>query len=162
MTILGMLVGGFVIGGLFIVDDSAYERTKFDSMMDKYYGNYKITDALTHELMIVSYAYNKREPRFFTKYTARSDPDTFDVTVAEAAEASSAFPGYFKPKELNGEVLVDGAMIANNPAYFASAFARHLYGKDNIKTISVGAGRPWVEPLVKGESVNALVWMEKL
>lgn len=147
---------------VYFTSDSSFERDDYDNQIGQYYGDYRLEDALTHEVMIVAYAYNKREPRFFTKYTAKNDPEIFDISIAEAVEASTAFPGYFKPKVIGNETLVDGAIIANNPAYYADAFAKHLYGKENIMTLSLGAGRPSVIPFSPDTQVNALTWIERL
>lgn len=163
LAIFGALVSGIVVYGIYFTTDSSYDRSDFTEFVKSQFGTHKFESAITSELMIVAYAYNKREPRFYTKHTAKTNPEIFDVTIADAVEGSTAFPGYFQPyKSPNNETLVDGALIANNPSYYADSFARHLYGKENINTFSVGAGRANVEPIDPKETVSALTWIQRL
>jgi uncharacterized protein len=67
------------------------------------------------------------------------------VTLDVAAGASSAAPGYFDPRIYeNGygvrEVLVDGAIIANNPSMYAFIFASEFKKNKDIRVISLGTG----------------------
>ena len=162
LAFLGALVAAAVIYGIYFTAESTYNRGKFDNFIKSRFGELKMKDAITAELMLVAYAYNIREPRFYTKHTALTQPKTFDIPIAEAVEASISFPGYFKPFVSNGEVLVDGSLIANNPAYYADCFARHLYDQKNIKTFSIGAGRPEVVPFGPQEQVSAFTWIQRL
>ena len=40
-------------------------------MMEAYYGDKTVEDALTDEILIVAYEYNSQQPRFYSKYFAR-------------------------------------------------------------------------------------------
>jgi hypothetical protein len=50
---------------------SSYDRHGIERVCDEMFGTTSIMDALTEEIMIVSYDYNARTPRVFTKYGAR-------------------------------------------------------------------------------------------
>ena len=87
-----------------------------------------VSNALANEVMIVSFSYNVQEPRFYSKLEAKSNPAVYDVSMQLAAAATSAMPGFFNPKShVNGlnddEMLVDGEIIASNPAMYAFVFA---------------------------------------
>jgi patatin-like phospholipase/acyl hydrolase len=65
-----------------------------------------------------------------------NNPKTYNITLAQATEASSAAPTYFDPKVLENEwdpsqpeVLIDGALIANNPALYAYIMATEFNNK---------------------------------
>ena len=53
---------------------------------------------LSNEVLIVSYAYNSQQPRFYSKYFAKQDPNIYDILVANATAASSSAPTFFDPK----------------------------------------------------------------
>ena len=60
----------------------------------------------------------------YSKYFAKVEPYIYDVMAWEGASASSSAPGAFPPKEHKDgyhftNYEVDGAMIANNPAFYA-------------------------------------------
>jgi hypothetical protein len=59
-----------------------------------------------------------------------------DVTLLDAAHASSAAPSYFEPVRLDGATLVDGGVFATNPAVLAYAQA----GGDLELLLSLGTG----------------------
>lgn len=57
---------------------------------------------------------------------AREEPAIYDVLMSKAVEASAAAPIYFAPKTLADQVLVDGGLIANNPALLAVLHAKKV------------------------------------
>lgn len=82
LGIIGLLVGFL---GPFITDfltDSAMQRKGLDDLAEKYYGDTKITDALPHEVLMVAYNYNDRQPRLFSKRFNKDDPGIYNVTIA--------------------------------------------------------------------------------
>jgi patatin-like phospholipase/acyl hydrolase len=92
------------------------------------FGSQQVKDSIANEVMIVSFSYNEQEPRFYSKFEASQDPLVFDVSMEVATAGASAMPGFFNPKQYkNGknveEMLVDGEIIANNPAMYAFVFA---------------------------------------
>ena len=61
---------------------------------------------------------SNRGPVFLRSYTNDSDPPDADlakIKLWEAARATSAAPGYFKPMQVGKFKFVDGGLEANNP-----------------------------------------------
>ena len=121
-------------------------------------GKVKVTDALTEEVAIIAFDYNKHEPRVFSKFSARRDPQTYNVEIADASEASAAAPVFFDPKIIGDQILIDGAVIANNPALYAYMLSRHALHKDNIRLISIGTGTTQPSSLDSTE-VTKIDWL---
>lgn len=138
--IIFTVIGYFMTPFIYAQTHSAYDRKGIERVCDEMFGNTSLMDALTEEIMIVSYDYNERKPRIFTKYGARIRPDLFLTSLSNASQASSAAPTYFDPKVLNGSVLVDGGIIANNPSLYAYLHSKDNLGKKNIRMISIGTG----------------------
>lgn len=76
-------------------------------------------------------------------------------------------PGFFNPKNYtNGnnlmEMLVDGEIIANNPAMYAFVFASEsVKTKKPIRVISLGSGdNP--PPVLNPTNVNVFTWLNNL
>jgi predicted acylesterase/phospholipase RssA len=59
-----------------------------------------------------------------------------DISMVDAAHASSAAPSYFEPVRVGGATLLDGGVFATNPAMCAFALA----GGDVELLVSVGTG----------------------
>lgn len=105
-------------------------------------------DALTDDLLLISYSYTHGIPRFYTKSHAL-DPAfylTHDVDMSLAAAATSATPFYFDPvfrpifnnRKRDTEALIDGTIIANNPSLYAMMYAKHWRKKDIVRVVSIG------------------------
>lgn len=95
-------------------------------------GDYNIKEALTKELLIVAYDYNGQQPRFYSKWFSKHEPEYYDVPIGSATGASSAAPGFFRPKinkDKYGieEMQIDGGIIGNNPAFYAYQMAKNFY-----------------------------------
>ena len=123
-TIVGLLIGAYVPSLVNMLLNSLYSRKQLDKIMKDLLGDYKISEALTDEIMITAYEYNSQQPRFYSKYFAKRNPDIYDVAIGNATGASSAAPTYFDPKvTVNGfdmnELLIDGGIICNDPAMYA-------------------------------------------
>lgn len=57
-----------------------------------------LEDALPEEILILSYAYNIKKPRFYSKYFSKQFPNTHNISLANATVASSSAPVFFQPK----------------------------------------------------------------
>lgn len=120
-------------------------------VMETELGKYNFKDLMSHELVVASYAYNEQEPRFFSKYFNYLDKGVYDVKVGIATGASAAAPTFFDPQEVQNaygivEKLVDGAVICNNPAYYAYQIANKIYKKKDIRMVSLGTGESTFKP----------------
>jgi uncharacterized protein len=91
-------------------------------------GDAKLSQATTRTL-ITTYDLQSR-----SELLLRSDRD--DVSLVDAARASSAAPSYFEPLRLGDRTLIDGGVGAINPALYAYAEAG---GKPTL-LLSLGTG----------------------
>jgi patatin-like phospholipase/acyl hydrolase len=110
------------------------------------FGNLTFEDLAVEELMAISYEYNSKNPRFFSKYFLESDPGRYNVYLRQAVGGSSSAPTYFNPLPfVDGygidNNLVDGGIISNNPAFFSYIMSKHLLNQTDIRVISMGTGR---------------------
>lgn len=77
-----MLIGIFVVGltAWFILPlfkkltNSLYDRTGLEKVTTEQFGDARISDVLTEEVMIVTYDFKGQKPVIFTKYAAKRDP----------------------------------------------------------------------------------------
>lgn len=99
----------------------------------------------TKKLMILSYDILNTEPRFFKNWR---DPDS-NVFLSDIAHFTSAAPVYFLPVKYDDDYvdatsltkerhLIDGGLVANNPAVCAYAEAKKLWPNEEIKLLSLG------------------------
>jgi patatin-like phospholipase/acyl hydrolase len=124
--------------------DEKYEASGLESVLRKYFGDTRLKDAVT-EVLVTSYELETREPWFFARHKARSDP-SFDFEMRFVARATSAAPTYFEPEELTETRphggLIDGGVYANNPALCAYVETKDLHpDHDDILVVSLGTGQ---------------------
>jgi len=53
---------------------------------------------LVDELLITSFDFNSKTPRFYSKYFQKIDPANYDVMLRIAVGGSSSAPTYFDPE----------------------------------------------------------------
>lgn len=109
---------------MYMSSRSLYNRAELDGLMEEYLGNARISEAITDEILFISYSFNNQQPRFYSKWFADKQPAIYDVKLGDGSAASSSAPVVFPPREhIDGHGFynyeVDGAMIANNPAFYA-------------------------------------------
>ncbi|CDW88051.1 patatin [Stylonychia lemnae] len=165
---LFLVLGFFFFGGIGYIlmpkmhalTHSNYDRRGIEGLVTKLFGYVPIQDALTPEVCIIAYEYNTHEPRIFSKFTAKTNPETFNVSIGNASEASSAAPLYFDPKVIGDQVLIDGGVIANNPSLYAYLHSRYANQKENIRFVSIGTGMTLPKPMKKEELTKVDWFME--
>lgn len=84
-------MGVFVMFGVFLgyvvpyayahITNSKYNRSSMDIIMQELLGGWTFNDVLSHELVVVAYAYNEQEPRFFSKFFNYIAKGHYDVSV---------------------------------------------------------------------------------
>src|SRR5262249_33636810 len=121
-----------------------YEASGLETVLTKYFGDARLKDAVT-EVLVTSYELETRQPWFFARHKARSDP-AFDFEMRFVARATSAAPTYFEPEELTETRphggLVDGGVFANNPALCGYVETKDLHpDHDDILVVSLGTGQ---------------------
>lgn len=125
--------------------EEKYPSTGIERVLEKYFGETLVSDALT-ELFVTSYDLERRTPFFFRRSRAR-ELAGWDWPMRQAARATSAAPTFFEPVKLRAQdssdyyALVDGGVFANNPAMCAYAEARTLWPEEEeFLVISLGTG----------------------
>jgi patatin-like phospholipase/acyl hydrolase len=124
--------------------DEKYDASGLESVLRKYFGDTRLKDAVT-EVLVTSYELETREPWFFARHKAQSNP-SFDFEMRFVARATSAAPTYFEPEELTETRphggLIDGGVYANNPALCAYVEMKDLHpDHDDILVVSLGTGQ---------------------
>ena len=164
--IIGVAIGYYIPKVIYELSEPTYDRSNIDRVLNSTFGNHLMKDALTDELMLVAYSFNKHEPRFYTKFGVDINPNVYNVTIADAAAATSATPIYFQPKRLKNkdgteEVLIDGAVIASNPSLYSYVHATMVLNKTNVRVVSLGAGQQKIN-LIDPKNVGVLTWLKNI
>ena len=92
--------------------DERYDSDGLVASLRRHLGAARLADA-DPAILLTGYDIERRRARLLR----RSD----DLTMVEAAHASSAAPSYFEPVRAGGATLVDGGVYATNPAMLAYA-----------------------------------------
>ena len=146
---LGGIVFGVAIyfGGTLTYDltKNTYDRTELQNLLATDFARFKISDTATDESLLISYAYNSREPRFYSKHYAKNNSYKYDVQVDKALLGASSLILYFDPYDIPlgvgyAEMLVDGAIIAENPSLYSTVLAMELNKNKNLRVVSIGSG----------------------
>ena len=108
---------------------------------------------------------HKLAPHLFCNYTYPPGQQSLHATstnteLVTSLLASSAAPGYFPAVQVEGRMLQDGAIVANNPASIALLEARQLWPSSPLHClVSIGSGRsPVLEEEGDGKTPSAKEW----
>ncbi len=122
------------------------------------YSNQKLAQIIAHHipasplseistpLMITSSEITKSDLHIFRSnyidQLSRSEDSDGAVCIRDAILASCAAPTFFSPKNVNGHLLADGGLWANNPSIVALTEAVTKFNKQprHLKIISIGTG----------------------
>lgn len=128
---------------------ASFDRTILTSILADRLGRYRVTDISTDEMMLISYAYDEQQPRFYSEHFAKKNPYLYDLQMDKAVIGASSLLMYFDPYAIqlgvsNQETLVDGAIIAENPSFYAALqskeFNQGLLKTDYVRVVSLGSG----------------------
>lgn len=111
-----------------------YPETGIETLLEKWFDQSLMGQA-TVPTLVMSYDLFCGAPVEIRSYQERS------FSVKDAGRATSAAPTYFPPLVKDGQLLVDGGVVANNPAIYAYIEAKKLYPnckKFNILSLSTG------------------------
>jgi patatin-like phospholipase/acyl hydrolase len=129
--------------------DERYDADGLVGSLQRHLGTTRLAQATTRVLICV-YDLQARQALLL-----RSDSD--DVSMVDAAHATSAAPTYFEPVRLGARTLVDGGVFAINPAVFAYVEA----APDLLLSLGTGSHtRPLPYDDVKGW--GRLEWAEPI
>jgi predicted acylesterase/phospholipase RssA len=129
--------------GLF---DELYNHAELETVLVEYFGETMLSQALA-PLLITTYDIEEQEQRFFKSKYAADEPDIYDLPMTVVARATSAAPTYFEPLKISqpgkfeGAALIDGGVVANNPAMCAYVEAPKYFGGERpVMMVSLGTG----------------------
>jgi patatin-like phospholipase/acyl hydrolase len=125
---------------------SKYDADGIEQTLQRYFGDARLKDALK-PVVVPSYDIEKQTPIFFKSERARTNAD-YDFLMRQVARATSAAPTYFPPEKIETDdplkyyALIDGGVIANNPAMCAYAEAIKMGRVDGagVLLVSLGTG----------------------
>jgi len=136
------------IGTLGGVNDEKYSAEELERILKTAFGDTKLSELLK-PTCLVSYDVKRRLPAIFKQHTAIVK--NRDFLVRDLLRGSTAAPTYFEaariyslPPLQQKYVLVDGGMVANDPALCAYSEAIKFDGIEGIKDmviVSLGTGK---------------------
>ena len=144
--ILFSVLSYFLCKLIFNFSKVTYNRTPLTNFLGKNFARIQMTEVATDEALIIGYEYNKQEPRFYTKnLTHHNNSYEFKVSMPEAIAGACSLLDYFLPYNVqlditSKEIIVDGAIIAENPSFYSAILAKEMMGKKHVRVVSVGAG----------------------
>src|SRR4051794_27003865 len=97
------------------VIDERYDDRELVKSLRRHLGDTRLAEAITG-ILVTAYDVEARQALLLR----RDD----DVSMVDAAHASSAAPTYFEPVRLGARTLIDGGVFAINPAILAYAEAQ--------------------------------------
>jgi predicted acylesterase/phospholipase RssA len=127
---------------------SEYPTTGLDNMLETYFGDARLKDALS-TVVITSYDIENRNAFFFRSSNAKiaKIQESYDYPMKSVARATSAAPTYFPPAKIPKGVpaaeywnLIDGGVFANNPSMCAYVEALGINPEADICVVSLGTG----------------------
>lgn len=132
--------------------DVKYDSSGLRRALENEFGSTKLSD-LDSDVAITSFeAVTGRPVLLRSKRLTGDDRPFSDMSLVEAALASSAAPTYFLPKKMEGRVLLDGGIWANCPVLVAisEAVNRHHCSFADINVLSIGTTTEpfWLESTV--------------
>ena len=111
-----------------------YNNIAKREILSNFFFDKRIGEALK-PAVVTAYDLEKRKPVLISSYKDSN------VSVVEAANASSAAPIYFPTAKMDdGRWLIDGGIATNNPSLLGYVEAKKLFGTDKIKVLGIGAG----------------------
>ena len=102
-------------------------------VLREYFGK-RLLSSAKKPTLVVTYDVVKR------KSAVLKSTDKKRILAVDAVDATSAAPTYFPTAKVGQKWLIDGGVIANNPAMCAYAEACKMWPGKEIKVLSVGTG----------------------
>lgn len=115
-----------------------FSNSGLDAAVSKIFEDLTISQAVV-DLLVLSYDTQLRRPIYFSRDEALKKKE-LDFTMRDVALATSAAPTYFPSWKIKRQVLIDGAMVANNPSAAAYAHAKKLWPGEEVLLLSMGTG----------------------
>ena len=111
-----------------------YSDKYFNEILYKYVGDKTLSDCKTN---IIIPAYNGSKSRIKLFKSSKSSIDNY--SLFDVIRSSSSAPTFFSPWEINGDLFIDGGLVANNPSVISLIEAiKSGYEYFNIISFSTG------------------------
>lgn len=123
---------------------SKYSGHRLEAVLRSCFGNTLLSEALTN-VFITSYEIERRTPWFFRSHKARNAQQC-NFLMRDVLRATVAAPTYFDPAKINLDennffALIDGGVVANNPAMCAYIEAKTIFPEaEEFLILSLGTG----------------------
>ncbi|KAJ7105285.1 hypothetical protein C8R44DRAFT_858632 [Mycena epipterygia] len=127
-----------------------FQTSKFEAALKNIFQYERMNDVASNACKIFVCAMNERNmnagiPHLLRSYSTVDEPAS-GCMIWEAARATSATPGLFKPTKIGHEGMkqqyIDGGLGNNNPTSLVLREAHKLYPSQVILVASIGAGHP--------------------
>ena len=144
------------IFGLRHMVSDTYNSSSIQNLCQRWFG-VTTMDRAKVPTLIMAYDLSEGMPEMIRSF---ADEGCYPAWVA--ARATSAAPTYFSPCEYAGKLLVDGGVIANNPATYAYFEAKKLYPeceRFHILSISTGGTHHTMQ---KEETKGLMNWADQV
>ena len=121
-----------------------YSDAVLNEVLTDYCGTVRLRQSTTG-LMVCSYDVERRIPVRFTSWQAQADSG-HDRALWQVARATIAAPTYFAPMRLTPPgkhapgSLIDGGIVAHNPALLAAIEGATLRPQEPVRIVSLGTG----------------------
>ncbi|KAJ7448129.1 hypothetical protein FB451DRAFT_766154 [Mycena latifolia] len=142
-----------------------FKASQLEVALRQIFGEEKMKDASPHVCKTFVCAMHESNlngsiPELFRSYDTQEEP-AHNCTIWEAARATSATPGLFKPIEIGqGGVrpkYISGSVGNNNPTSLVVAEAQQMYpSQPIILVVSVGSGHPDTIQIPRSPSLTAM------
>eukprot|EP01130_Rhizamoeba_saxonica_P007050 TRINITY_DN2824_c0_g1_i1.p1 TRINITY_DN2824_c0_g1~~TRINITY_DN2824_c0_g1_i1.p1 ORF type:complete len:470 (+),score=123.52 TRINITY_DN2824_c0_g1_i1:64-1473(+) len=134
---------------ILMLNTSKYDgRGKTDQLRDIFENT--LMGDLDKELVITAYSLDKRKIHMF------SSSRTPYVKIAEAVDATTSAPIYFPPIFVDNEWMIDGGVVASDPALVAFHEAKRFWSDYELCILSVGTGK--VNKPIPGHKAQKSKW----
>lgn len=126
------------------INGSKYASHGMDEVLDRYFGEYELSDALA-DVLITSYEIQRRQPWFFRSHKARQSQHC-NFKMRDVVRSTTAAPTFFEPAQVfhpEAEeffALIDGSLQANNPSLCAYVEMKNKYPHAEFLLLSIGTG----------------------
>jgi uncharacterized protein len=145
--------------------NARYSREGLRALVHEMLGDARLSEAMA-DVIVPSYDWKAGRPFVFRSRGARNG-DLIDPTMVQVALATTAAPTYFPAFRLRAPerelVLIDGGVVANNPAsiaYYESLYHSYIGGRGepNFLAVSLGTGQP-PEPIPTYQELWSRNWL---
>ncbi|KAJ7447397.1 hypothetical protein FB451DRAFT_778546 [Mycena latifolia] len=143
----------------------AFRASKFEEVLKDIFDTKKMHGPDPNHCKTFVCAMNKMNmnaviPELFRSYNTSDEPAN-DCMIWEAARATSATPGLFKPMEIGSrrfkQQYIGGSLGHNNPTTLVVAEAEHIYpSRPIVLVVSIGSGHPDTIQILKSPTPSAV------